>query len=242
MLKTAKTALVTLMFAATVSAALAKGGDARVRVVHASPDAPAVDILVNGSPAIENLKFGNVSPYAPLPAGVYDVEVVPTGLSAPVVIDLTGTNAVNLFYNRDYTAIAVGNLSSISPILLADDNRPVAKSSARVRFVHASPDAPAVDIAVTGGPILFPNVAFKGVGDYVTVPAGQYNLEVRLAGTSTVALSVPGVMLDGGTVYTVYATGYAFGTPSLTPVVSVDSVRPGMKNGQGKGMENGGDR
>jgi hypothetical protein len=237
MINSAKHALAALVVVAAFGAAFAKGGDARVRFLHASPDAPAVDILVNGGAAFEGLKFGEATPYAAVPAGEYDVQVVPEGLSSPVVIDLTGPNAVNLFYNRSYTAVALGTLSSIEPLLLADDNRPAPRQSARIRFVHASPDAPAVDIAVTGGPVLFKNVAFKGVGDYVTVPAGSYDLEVRIAGTKTVVLSLPGVMVEGGTTYSVFATGFAFSTPSLAPVVTVDAVNPSIGKGQGRGLD-----
>ncbi|HRA19477.1 MAG TPA: DUF4397 domain-containing protein, partial [Anaerolineae bacterium] len=76
---------------------------------------------------------------------------------------------------------------------------------------------------VTGGPVLFKNVAFKQTGDYLPVDAGSYDLEVRLAGTETVALKVPGLKLDAGTVYTVFAMGLAGGEPALVAVPSVDA-------------------
>ena len=84
--------------------------------------------------------------------------------------------------------------------------------NAKVRFVHASPDAPAVDIAVKNGPVLFTNVAFKGVGEYLPVGAGTYDLEVRLAGTSTVVLPLNGIALQAGKIYTVFARGFVGGT------------------------------
>jgi hypothetical protein len=217
-----------LLLAAAPALAAGAGRDARVRVVHASPDAPAVDVLVEGGRAVTDIEFREVTSYAPLRAGQYDVEVVPAGLDAPAVIDLTGSDAVNLFYNRDYTVVAVGRLDSIEPLLLVDDNRPLPWSLARVRFVHASPDAPAVDIAVRSGPVLFANVAFKGVGDYVEVPADTYDLEVRPAGSPDAVLTVPGVALQPGTTYTIFATGL-LGEGTLAPVVSVDSISPSVR-------------
>jgi hypothetical protein len=222
-----------LLLAAAPALAVGTGRDARVRVVHASPDAPAVDVLVEGTRALTNVDFGEVTPYSRLRAGQYDVEVVPAGLDAPVVIDLTGPDAVNLFYNRDYTVVAVGRLDSIEPLLLADDNRPVPSSRARVRFVHTSPDAPAVDIAVQDGPVLFANVAFKGAGDYVDVPADTYDLEVRPAGSPTAVLTVPAVVLMPGTTYTIFATGL-LGDGTLAPVVSVDSISPSVRRAGGR--------
>ena len=202
--------------------ALADGHMARVRVVHASPDAPAVDVWVNDNVAFANAPFKGITDYAALDTGTYNVKVVPTGATEPVVIEAD----LALEGAKDYTVVAVGMLENIEPLVLVDNNSTPADGKAHVRFVHASPDAPAVDIAVKDGPVLFSNVAFKGVGDYLPVDAGTYDLQVRLAGTDTVALDVPGVQLDNKTVYTVFAMGLAGGEPALTAVPSVDAVAP----------------
>ena len=44
-------------------------GDACVNVVHASPDAPAVDVYVDGALALSNLAFPGSSGWVALPAG-----------------------------------------------------------------------------------------------------------------------------------------------------------------------------
>ena len=192
---------------------------ARVRVVHASPDAPAVDVWVADKPAFTNAPFKGITAYAGLDAGSYGVKVVPTGKTEPAVIDAK----LDLAADKDYTVVAVGKLADIAPWVLTDNNAAPAAGKAHVRFAHASPDAPAVDVAVTGGPVLFKNVAFKQTGDYLPVDAGSYDLEVRLAGTETVALKVPGLKLEAGTVYTVFAMGLAGGEPALMAVPSVDA-------------------
>ena len=193
--------------------------DARVRVVHASPDAPAVDVLVNGTPAFTNIEFTNVSDYASLPAGTYHVQVVPAGKTTPVVID----TMLTLSPRTDYTVMAIGKLASIHPLVLVDDNSPVPVGMVRVRFVHASPDAPNVDIAVHNGPVLFSNITFGQNGGYITVPRGTYPLEVRLAGTNTVVLSLGDFTLRGGSTYSVFAMGLV-ADHSLTAVLHLDST------------------
>jgi len=213
------TSLALLLGLATV--ALADGHQARVRVVHASPDAPAVDVWVNDGVAFSNAPFKGITDYAALDTGTYNVKVVPTGATTPVVIE-----ADLSLEAEDYTVVAVGLLENIEPLVLVDNNSAPAAGKAHVRFVHASPDAPAVDIAVKGGPVLFSNVSFKEIGDYLPVDAGTYDLEVRLAGTETVALDVPGLTLSDGIVYSVFAMGLAGGEPSLMAVPSVDSVAP----------------
>ena len=193
----------------------------QVRAVHASPDAPPVDVWVDGNIAFQNAPFTGITPYAELGQGMRNIQVVPTGATEPVVIEAD----LDLQSDTDYTIVAVGLLADIEPLVLVDNNSLPAEGMAHVRFVHASPDAPAVDIAVTGGPVLFGNISFKGVGDYLPVDAGTYDLEARLAGTETVALSLPGTRLQEGTVYTVYAMGLAGGEPALTAAISVDASR-----------------
>ncbi|HEX4921044.1 MAG TPA: DUF4397 domain-containing protein, partial [Candidatus Bathyarchaeia archaeon] len=119
---------------------------------------------------------------------------------------------------------AIGKLASIHPLVLPDDNSPVSLRMVRVRFVHASPDAPNVDIAVHNGPVIFSNITFGQNGGYITVPRGTYPLEVRLAGTNTVVLSLGNITLKGGSTYSVFAVGLV-AENSLTAVLHLDSTR-----------------
>ncbi len=206
---------------ASAIAVAAGVAQADVRVVHASPDAPNVDIYVNGDPAsaspnIANLPFTQATPYVPLPSDTYRFRVTPNAAPAPVVIDVT----TPIDGNTDYTVVAVDFLNSIEALLLTDDNT-IDPNAARVRFVHASPDAPTVDIFAAGGvDPLFDAISFRGVGDYISVPAGTYDLEVRLDAGGALALPVPGLTLEAGTVYTVFAMGsVAGGTLQAVPVV-----------------------
>jgi hypothetical protein len=202
---------------------MAADGKARVRVVHASPDAPAVDVWVDGSVAFSDAPFKGITDYAQLDPGSYNVQVSPAGATEPIVIDAN----LDLAADMDYTVVAVGLLADIEPLVLVDNNSAPAAGKAHVRFVHASPDAPSVDIIVAGGgPVLFSNVPFKGVGDYLPVDAGTYDLEARVSGTDTVALNVPGVILEEGKVYTIFAMGLVEGEPSLSAIPSVDASYP----------------
>lgn len=197
--------------------------EARVRVVHASPDAPDVDVCADGAELFTGAPFTGITDYASVPPATYAVKVVGAGAgcgSAGVIeADLP------LGDGTDTTVVAVNYLASIEPLVLADDNTPPAEGNAKVRFVHASPDAPAVDIAVAGSAPdapLFDDIPFKGVGDYLEVPAGIYDLEVRDATGATVVLPLGNVPLDPGAIYTVFAMGLLSGTPALGPVIALD--------------------
>lgn len=208
-------------FATLLAAAPAS---ASVRVAHASPDAPAVDVVVNNSfavPAFSNLPYRSVSAYASLPSATYNFKVVPAGASDPVVIDAD----LAIDAAKDYTVAAGNTLASITPFVFEDDNT-LAPGAARVRFLHLSANAPSVDIALAGGgATLFDGVSFGESGGYITVAPGSYDLDVLVDGTTDIALSVGGLALSANTVYTVYALGLLGSTATpLEAVVSVDAV------------------
>jgi hypothetical protein len=179
-------------------------GDACVDVVHASPDAPAVDVYVNGQLALSNLAFGAFSGWVALPAGEHQIQVTATGAAIDTaVIDAN----VTLESGIAYQVAATGLLANITPQIYQTDLGELDANTARVRVIHASPDAPVVDVAVKGGDVLIPVLAFPNASDALDVPAGSYDLEVRVAGTTDVALDLPGVALEGGMVYDVFAVG-----------------------------------
>lgn len=183
---------------------IGNAGDSCINIIHASPDAPAVDVYLDGTAALTNLAFGTASGWVAVPAGAYKVQVTATGAAIDTaVIDAD----VTLEGGAAYEVAAVGLLANIQPAVNQVNLSATAADSARVRVIHASPDAPAVDVAVTGGDVLVPNLAFPSTSAYLDVPAGSYDLEVRPTGTTDVALALPGVTLDATIVYSVYAIG-----------------------------------
>jgi uncharacterized protein DUF4397 len=188
-------------------------GQARVRVVHASPDAPAVDVLVDNTEALSDVSYLTASDYVELADGAHNVKVNAAGTSTTVIdadVDLTD--------GSDYTVIASGLIEAIEPIVLEDDNSTPAAGTARVRAIHGAPSAPAVDIYVTApgadldaaSPALS-NVAFGDVADYLEVPAGDYQVRVTAAGTKTVVIDSGALTLASGQVRTAIAVDAADG-------------------------------
>ncbi|MCC6705817.1 MAG: DUF4397 domain-containing protein [Thermomicrobiales bacterium] len=193
-------------------------GDSCINVIHASPDAPAVDVYLDGALALEGLEFGAFSGWVAVPAGEHHVQVTAAGSAADdAVIDAQ----VELEADAAYHVAATGLLAEITPAIYQvnlSDFDAMADPMARVRVIHTSPDAPAVDIALKGGDVLISELAFPDASDALEVPAGSYDLEVRVAGTTDVALDLPGVELMAGMVYDVFAIGQA-GDGTLTVLV-----------------------
>ena len=189
---------------ASASAISAQSGMAKVRVVHASPDAPAVDVWVDGNKALTNVPFFAASDYLELAAGNHDLKVVATGTTEPAVIDAKG---VAVEAGKAYTIAAVGKLADIKPAIFVDDLTAPAAGKAHVRVLHLSPDAPGVDVKVANGATLIPNLVFPKASNYLPVDAGSYDLQVTPAGASAVVLNLAGTKLEAGKIYDVFAVG-----------------------------------
>jgi hypothetical protein len=126
-----------------------------------------------------------------------------------------------------YTVAATNAVASIQAQVLVDNPSPTA-DKALVRVVHFSADAPAVDIAPTGGDPVISGLEYPKASDYLALDGGSYDLEVRLAGTTTVALELPGVAVENGTAYSAFAIGSATSPPvggnALKVIVAVDAT------------------
>lgn len=177
---------------------------AMVRVIHASYDAPDVDIRVDGAVAVAGLGYAATSGYAGIDQGSRNITVTPSGATTPIVLDLDVTVAVN----QSYTVVAVDELSQIDAVY-AHDLRSPNPSKAKVRFIHASSDAPAVDIKVNSGTgaTVFSNRAFKSISDYVEVDAGAYTFAVTATGSTAEEALFKPIGLQNGRVYTIVALG-----------------------------------
>lgn len=126
-------------------------GNARVLVFHGIEDAPAVDVLANGSVLIPALAFpgseGDNDGIFELevPAGTYDLAVVPSGATEPVVIDLTGTT---LDAGTYYFVAAVGTLAEPQAAVVAIDAETAAALSAALNPM-AEPTMTIAEIAAS---------------------------------------------------------------------------------------------
>lgn len=209
-----KIKLMTLLLAATALTAACDDddntgpeGEARVRVVHASPDAPNVDVLLDDAEVLSDVPYLASSDYLAASAGDHNLKVNAAG-TATTAIEAD----VTLADGTDYTVIASGLVAEVTPIVLVDDNSTPAAGNARVRAIHGAPSAPAVDIYVTAPgadleaavPVLT-GVAFGDVADYLEVPAGDYQVRVTPAGTKTVAIDSGALALESGQVRTAIA-------------------------------------
>ncbi len=195
------------LVAGSVGCGGGNSSEARVRVFHASPDAPAVDVLIDGGRVLENVPYTAASDFLPVEAKKSRVQVNVAGTDT-TAIDAT----LELADNTDYLIVAADKVANITPLVLTADRSHPEAGFAKVRVLHSAASAPSVDVYVTApgngissaAPVLS-NVPFKAISDYLTVPAGTYDVAVTVAGTKTVAIQAPGLTVVDGLVATVAA-------------------------------------
>lgn len=180
-------------------------GEAMVRVAHLSPDAPNVDVYVDDEAILEDVPYLDVSEYLELAPDTYTVTVTAAGDEETVAFEDDVEVA-----EGEFTLAAVGELEGENQpfdVLVLEDDFSDPGEDARVRVLHASPDAPEVDLAdAESGDLLVEGAAF---GDDVSfeVPEGTYTLEARPAGEEE-AVAEFDVDVVAGEVYSAFVVGY----------------------------------
>jgi hypothetical protein len=191
----------------------------RVRVLHLSPDAPAVDVLVNEimTAVVSNLGFEEGTGYLEVLPGEYNFHITTVGGTVnDAVLHLHG---LMLNDNKSYTAVAFDFVADIQGIWLEDDYEMLDSGNIRVRAIHAAASVGQVDIwniPETGDPgLLYENVDFGVAGNYLDLPAGAYTLgfDVNDDATPDVIFELPA--LSAGTVANVFAVNDSGGTVFL---------------------------
>ncbi len=188
-----------------------------IRVLHASPDAPGVDIYVNENLIARDLIYKEFSPYIPIVGGLYNVKVYPTGTKTKPVID---TN-VNIPPSSIFTVAATGKLADIGLTLVPEPPIKRMPNETFLRFVHLSPEAPNVDIT-SNNTKLFSDIEYKEIAPYIPIKPGKYELQIITVGTNNIILTVPNMNLKPGKIYTVYLVGLTTGKPPLQVLIPLD--------------------
>ncbi|MBP8972847.1 MAG: DUF4397 domain-containing protein [Anaerolineae bacterium] len=182
----------------------------RVRVAHASPDAPAVDVYAGETLIVPALALGEMTGHIPLPAGSTTLALRPAGspvadaplLSADVTLDPAAPAL---------TVAAVGELGdgTLALRVFPDNVADIQPGSARLAVINGVLGATvSASLADESGTALVSALDFGAQGATVNVPAGEFMIMVSIAGVeSPVDLVVPAETYNGGMYYSVLVFG-----------------------------------
>jgi len=223
------------------------GETGRVRFVSLITDTTRgrVNAILEGVPFGVNLTYTQSTP-ATLPApNTANYSAIYTGNRTLVLKRTADTNTVvatipfTVAANQDRTIYAIGGAAgtAVTSYLTTDDNTLPSATQVKVRVVHLSPTAGAVDVFVTAPgadlatatPVLS-NVAYQVASPYLTVVPGTYQVRTVPAGTAPAAraaavnINLASLALAGGTVRTVVAADNSTGGAPLRAFALSDRV------------------
>jgi hypothetical protein len=220
-------AALTLKIAVTTVGPTSSTGNAHVRVVHGSPDAPQVDVYAGATlgtaakvAALSGLSFGDVSAYVNIPAGTYAIKVCATANASVCPIQVP---SLALAAETYYTIAASKPLASITATVFTDMPAPSGQG-AQVRVYHLSSDTPAVDVLTSTGADInagLDNLAYPNATGYLTLPANTYSIEVCAHADHSVCpfKDVP-LTLAADNTYSIFAIGSLMALLATPPPTS----------------------
>lgn len=171
----------------------------KIRVLHTSPDAPKVDVLLNNEPTVSELDYAVSSGYTEVDAQTYEVAV--QAITPGGNVEVINVPALTVAKDSKTTILAVGTVSEETPsdipleaITVGDSASSPRGNQVAIRVVHASPTAGTlgnVDIYVTapGGSLSTPvTLGYKEDIDLGAVPTDEYQIRITPNGDNTTIL------------------------------------------------------
>lgn len=135
-----------LTLAASIAGLVACGADddsdAYVRILHASPDAPAVDVYVNGELQLSDVAYQDGTGYMKVSDGNANIELRVAGTDT-----VAASLAESLSSDTYYAAVAVNEVASLD-IAIIEETDTVTDDDVDVRVLHAAPGASSVNVDV----------------------------------------------------------------------------------------------
>jgi len=170
-----------------------------LQVLHASADAPAVNVYVDDNLVLEDVDYKDGSAQLGLPVRELPYRIRVDGILPGGDVTVIGPAEIDFEADTVYTIAAINSVADIEPAIISQPDVPVTAGSARLFVLHATPGAAPdfslpVDVYVdaysepnapigTSAPLTFD---FRETLGPIEVAAGDYQVRVTLEGTQTV--------------------------------------------------------
>ena len=173
----------------------------RALIMHASPSLDKVEVHINYDEIVDEFTYGQMSDWT---------EFTPGAPRVTITADRAGFNYA--IFDAVYPAPADNDyylvISEALVLAGAFDRSPVPDGGARVTVVQGSVALPPVNVTATGEDAAWATeLGYGRTSEAAVVPAGTYDLEVTLADSGDVAISTPGLVLEGNSSYVLVIMG-----------------------------------
>ena len=183
----------------------------KIRLLHAIPSAPAVDIYLNGTLLGKNIAFSDITCYENIAAGNYEVQLYKTGTYDKPLI----TSNIDILPKSSHTINVVTLGGNINIFPLNDANVKGQITNCFLRFIHLSPNAPLVSLSLSNDTVLFGNVEYLETTGYYPLSPAIYDFKVSLSSLAGLYKYINDKELKNGRFYTIYIIGLLNKNPGL---------------------------
>jgi Domain of unknown function (DUF4397) len=178
---------------------------AYVSLYHGSPDAPDLDVEVDGRQInAYPFEYTDYTGYQRFYTGNRNFKFGPYA-SSSINIDTT----VTFEKNKAYSVFVAGEFTNGGIVVLNDNSEQPASGKAKVRVINLSPDAGEVDLVYgdDAKPVAA-DLMFREASEFKEVNAAEYDFQVRSSGNDEVLLTVPDIDLQSRYYYTIIIRGF----------------------------------
>ncbi|RZK49022.1 MAG: DUF4397 domain-containing protein [Pedobacter sp.] len=176
-------------------------------IVNASPSFDLLDVYVDQTKVTNDFSdftFGSKIDYLSVYSGTRFMTLTKKGSREPL-----SQQSFILAPQYGYTLFVIDKPQNIQLMMLPDNLTKPEKGMASVRFANLSPDSEPLTLSVAGGlDYLITNIAYKQYSNPMMVHANDpLEFQIRSHQTGGLVLSMAGIKLEEGKIYTIYVKG-----------------------------------
>lgn len=190
-----------------------------IRFIHATPDAPNIDIYLNDNLIYSGLSFGTVTTYIPATPETYSIKLFKSGTKTNPLI----TESLQVLPNSVSTINITFENNEIAFFSLDDTHGPSNRRLSYVRFINVAPTAPLLSLSLPDGTTLFDEASYLETNDYYPISPGIYNFIVSTS-DSNLSKYISDVSLSENLYITIYIIGLYNKKPPLGYILLKDGV------------------
>jgi hypothetical protein len=180
----------------------------RIRFLHAAVVASRqpLDVHMDGK-YVATITYLTPNPHIPLKAGKHKVTLYPTRQTTNPIWE----QEITVDSGKRYLFVVANKGQKHTDgvrLIRYEETDTIPANKAKIRFIHLSPDAPALSLVERQQNISFSDIAYKESTGYAVANPGRTNIQVRVAGTQTDIASI-GFDTVKDHAYTLIAAGTA---------------------------------
>lgn len=195
-----------------------------VRLLHASPKAPSVNVFIDDKLLVKGFEYREFTDYVKLYPKTYNIKIYKSSNPKELLYETD----FELKDNKIFTIAAVGEFPSDFKLFPIEENytenQNLDSTKTKFRVVNLIPNQSNLDITLGNGTVLFRDVMYMEVENYIELTPRSYTFNITLTNTNIDILYVPNINLKMDRFYTMYIIGLIDDKPSPQVLVPLDGI------------------